>query len=217
MIRRVYQQALKCRDLNDVIVATDDERIAGEVKKHGGKAVITASGHKSGTERCNEVISMLPVKYDAVINIQGDEPFLDPGQISEIAQCFTNPDVMIATLAKRINDPEEVFNPDVVKAIFDKNSKALYFSRQPIPFVRGQDPGNWFKEARYFRHVGIYGYRPSILEEITMLPESELEKAESLEQLRWLENGYTIHIKETEFDSFAIDSPADLLKITNRS
>jgi 3-deoxy-manno-octulosonate cytidylyltransferase (CMP-KDO synthetase) len=216
MIVRVYEQALKCRDLGNVIVATDDERILEEVKKSGGKAMMTSTNHKSGTERCNEVISKLKIGYDAVINIQGDEPFLDPGQISEVATCFINPEVKIATLAMRINNREEIFNPNVVKVIFNKNSNAIYFSRLPIPFVRGKDPELWINETHYFKHVGIYGYRPSVLKEITILPESVLEKAESLEQLRWMENGHVIYVKETMFDSFAIDSPSDLLKITNR-
>jgi 3-deoxy-manno-octulosonate cytidylyltransferase (CMP-KDO synthetase) len=216
MIRRVYEQAQKCRDLTEVVVATDDERIAVEVRKFDGKAEMTSVTHKSGTERCNEIAGKLHRKFDAVINIQGDEPFIDPGQISEVARCFMHPDVKIATLAKRITDPGEIFNPDVVKVIFGKNHDAIYFSRHPIPFIRGKDQAYWIGQAHYFKHVGIYGYRPSVLKEITGLPESDLEKAESLEQLRWLENGYLIHIKVTEFDSLAIDSPADLLKITNR-
>jgi len=216
MIVRVYEQALKCRDLVDVIVATDDERILEVVTKSGGKAMMTSASHKSGTERCNEVISTLKNGFDAVLNIQGDEPFLDPGQISEVARCFINPGVKIATLARPIDDREEIFNPNVVKVIIDKNSNAIYFSRLPIPFVRGKDPELWIKETRYFKHIGIYGFRPSVLKEITELPESVLEKAESLEQLRWMENGYNIHVKETVYDSFAIDTPSDLLKITNR-
>lgn len=216
MIRRVYEQALKCSDLTEVIVATDDERISEEVGKFGGKVFMTSASHKSGTERCNEVTGNIHTKFDAVINIQGDEPFIDPGQISEVAQCFVIPEVQIATLARRISDPAEIFNPDVVKVVFGTGSKALYFSRQPVPFTRGKDTGEWIKSTAYFKHIGIYGYRPEVLREIAKLPESALEKAESLEQLRWLENGYSILVKETAFDSFAIDTPSDLLKITNR-
>lgn len=213
---RVYGQASKCRDLSDVIVATDDDRILDEVTRSGGRSMMTSPDHNNGTERCNEVVRSLTEPYDAVINIQGDEPFLDPGQISEVAQCFSDPEVKIATLAKVIGDKEELNNPNVVKVVIDKNSNAICFSRQAVPFIRSHNPQQWLGEAKFYKHVGIYGYRPSVLKEITALPESGLEKAESLEQLRWMENGYKIYVKVTSFDSFAIDTPSDLLKITNR-
>jgi len=220
MIQRVYEQALKCKELSSLIIATDSDVIEKHIVAFGGNVVTTSVNHNSGTERCNEVLEKLAIDqndpYSVVINIQGDEPFIDPEQISEVANAFSNPDIQIATLMKRIKSDDELNDPNVVKVIIDKSFKAIYFSRFPIPFFRGKNREEWLKERAYFKHIGIYAYRSPSLRGIAKLPVSLLEKAESLEQLRWIENGYPVHVLETEFDSFAIDTPADLLKITNR-
>ena len=219
MILRVYEQAKKCILLDELIVATDDARIADCIRSFNGNVMITAETLNSGTERCNAVVTNLPgeKQFDVVINIQGDEPFIDPQQIAQLASCFLSEDILIGTLVKKITQIEDLTNPNVVKVVFDKNSKALYFSRFPIPYQRGTEPGDWLQGADYYKHIGIYGYRTAILNKITSLPVSPLEKAESLEQLRWLGHGYPIHVKETDYESIAIDTPGDLLKITNNS
>ena len=220
MIRRVYEQALACPELDQVIIATDHEVIESHVMQFGGKVMMTGRHHKSGTERCSEVVSELNRQgreFDAVINIQGDEPFIDPRQISQVCECFSDPSVNIATLVKRIMNREALDDPNVVKVVFDSAFRALYFSRSPIPFTRGTGKEEWITRTSYFRHIGLYGYRTGVLQEIVKLLPSALEEAESLEQLRWLGQGFTVHVKETEFESVSIDTPADLLKITNRS
>ncbi len=208
MIQRVYEQCKKTSVLSDVIVATDDERIAEHVLSFGGKVIMTADSHQSGTDRCAEVVSTYKGKCDAVINIQGDEPFIDPKQSELLASAFNDASTQIVTLIKKINSEEEVRNPNVVKAIANKNNQAIYFSRSPIPYRR--NPG---VEITYFKHVGIYGYRKQVLAEITQLPMGKLEQAESLEQLRWVENGYNIVLKETDLETIAIDTPDDLDKV----
>lgn len=208
MIQRVYEQCKKTSVLSDVIVATDDDRIAEHVLSFGGKVIMTADTHQSGTDRCAEVISTYKGKCDAVINIQGDEPFIDPKQIELLASAFNEESTQIVTLIKKIKSEEEVRNPNVVKAIANKNNQAIYFSRSPIPYRR--NPG---VDITYFKHVGIYGYRKQVLAEITQLPVGKLEQAESLEQLRWVENGYSIVLKETDLETIAIDTPDDLDKV----
>lgn len=208
MIQRVYEQCKKTSVLSDVIVATDDDRIAEHVLSFGGKVIMTADTHQSGTDRCAEVISTYKGKCDAVINIQGDEPFIDPKQIELLASAFNEESTQIVTLIKKIKSEEEVRNPNVVKAIANKNNQAIYFSRSPIPYRR--NPG---VDITYFKHVGIYGYRKQVLAEITQLPMGKLEQAESLEQLRWVENGYSIVLKETDMETIAIDTPDDLDKV----
>ncbi len=208
MIQRVYEQCKKTSVLSDVIVATDDDRIAEHVLSFGGKVIMTAETHQSGTDRCAEVISTYKGKCDAVINIQGDEPFIDPKQIELLASAFNEESTQIVTLIKKIKSEEEVRNPNVVKAIANKNNQAIYFSRSPIPYRR--NPG---VDITYFKHVGIYGYRKQVLVEITQLPIGKLEQAESLEQLRWVENGYSIVLKETDLETIAIDTPDDLDKV----
>jgi 3-deoxy-manno-octulosonate cytidylyltransferase (CMP-KDO synthetase) len=219
MIQRVYEQALKCDQLSSVIIATDSDIIEKHVKAFQGNVILTSLHHNSGTERCNEVLEKLDLDKDdpftVIVNIQGDEPFIEPRQISELTQAFRRQKIQIVTLVKKIRSLEELDNPNTVKVIFDKNFKAIYFSRFSIPFCRGKNRKEWLKERDYFKHIGIYAYRSSALREIAKLPASPLEKAESLEQLRWIENGYAVYVSETEFDSYAIDTPADLLKITN--
>jgi 3-deoxy-manno-octulosonate cytidylyltransferase (CMP-KDO synthetase) len=214
MIQRVYEQVLLSKNLNDVIVATDDKRIEEHVISFGGKVCLTSNLHNSGTERCNEVIHKLKdYNIDIVINIQGDEPFIDPKQINALSDCFENEETQIATLKKRIINSSELFDSNVVKVISDVNDKAIYFSRLPIPFLRGIANELWVQNNIHFKHIGIYAYRISVLKEIIKLPYSNLEKFESLEQLRWIENGYKITVKETDIESISIDTPEDIKKI----
>lgn len=221
MIRRVYEQASRCTDLSRVVVATDHTGILGHVHSFGGEAVMTASTHKTGTERCAETLEIIQQgeedDFDVVVNIQGDEPFIFPQQISEVVSCFSDPATRIATLARRIRVPEEVSDPNVVKLVYDDQHHVLYFSRSEIPYLRKRSGSGETAEFPYLEHVGIYGFRKSLLPELVKLPESTLERAESLEQLRWLQNGFSIYVHETNYDSISIDSPADLLKITNRT
>ncbi|MDD4602269.1 MAG: 3-deoxy-manno-octulosonate cytidylyltransferase [Bacteroidales bacterium] len=218
MIQRVYEQAVLCSALSKVVVATDHDSIEKHVIAFGGHVIMTSETHRSGTERCQEVMERFAaegVYYDGVINIQGDEPFLNPQQIVEVADCLQQPGTTIATLIKKINSREELDNPNVVKAIINQKGKALYFSRSPIPYVRGKTADKWLDNTVFFKHVGIYGYLSEILKKLVSLPVSPLESAESLEQLRWLENGFQIQTQITAFESASIDTPADLLKITN--
>lgn len=210
MIRRVYEQANKSNLLDKLIVATDDELIFNEVKSFGGEVMMTSFKHKNGTERCAEVADELPENYDIVINIQGDEPFFEPEAIELIAECFEDEKTDIATLIKQIEDIHDLENPTVVKAVVAKNKKALYFSRLPIPFYRNDSTDIRIKKHVYYKHIGIYAYRANVLKEIVKLKESSLEKAESLEQLRWLENGYQISTNITTHDSNSVDTPEDL-------
>jgi 3-deoxy-manno-octulosonate cytidylyltransferase (CMP-KDO synthetase) len=212
MIQRVYEQSQKCHLLNDVIVATDDDRIFDHVLAFGGKAVMTSPHHQSGTDRCAEVAEKYP-DFGVIVNIQGDEPYISPEQISKVILCFDTPGTQIATLVKKVENNEELFNPNSPKVVINKNSEAIYFSRSPLPHIRGQEQENWLQHFTYFKHIGIYGYRADILASITKLPVSSLEKAESLEQLRWIENGYHIKVAETELETFAIDTPEDLKKL----
>jgi 3-deoxy-manno-octulosonate cytidylyltransferase (CMP-KDO synthetase) len=212
MIQRVYEQAKKCIHLTEVIVATDDERILNHVIDFGGVAVMTSADHQSGTDRCAEV-ALQHTQYDVIINIQGDEPYIDPEQISKLASCFNNADTQIATLVKKVQNEQELFNVNSPKVIINKLSEAVYFSRSPLPHIRGHEEKNWLEYFTYFKHMGIYGYRADVLRQITKLPVSSLEKAESLEQLRWIENGYRIKVAETELETYAIDTPEDLLNL----
>jgi 3-deoxy-manno-octulosonate cytidylyltransferase (CMP-KDO synthetase) len=214
MIQRVYEQASKV--LTDVYVATDDERIFNAVIAFGGKAIMTSDQHRSGTDRCYEAFSKLQEWFDVVINIQGDEPFIQPEQIMELQKCFEEPDTQIATLAKRITDKEgfEVLNnPNNPKLVVNSLNEAMYFSRSVIPFKRGTETQHWISEHSYLKHIGIYAYRADILRDLTVLAQSPLELAESLEQLRWLENGYRIKVGYTDAETFGIDTPEDLEKV----
>jgi len=219
MIQRVYEQACACPSLNKVIIATDHHSIENHARTFNGIALMTSSKHKSGTERCWEVVSMLKEageNYDVIINIQGDEPYIDPRQIAQVCDCFEEDNIKIVTLAKKIENNEELSDPNMVKVVSDLNHRALYFSRSAVPYKRGKELQEWTQFTEYFRHIGIYGYRSDVLQELVRLRATPLELAESLEQLRWLEHGYPVFVRETEFESIAIDTPADLLKITNR-
>ncbi len=212
MIQRVYEQAKKCKSLLEVVVATDHDEIAAKVKSFGGKVLITREDHQSGTDRCYEAYTKVNQVFDYVINIQGDEPFINPKQITELAQLLDGT-TQLATLAKKIDKEDDLFSPNVVKVVMDTNKKALYFSRSPIPYNRTAPKNNWTGHHDYFKHVGIYAYRTDVLEKITKLKVSGLEQAESLEQLRWLQNGYSIKVNETQYHSIGIDTPEDLEKV----
>jgi 3-deoxy-manno-octulosonate cytidylyltransferase (CMP-KDO synthetase) len=215
MIQRVYDQASKVMDR--VYVATDDERIFKAVKDFGGRVIMTSLHHTSGTDRCAEAViraeQELGEMFDVVLNIQGDEPFIEPKQISLLMECFEDPQTQIATLVKRAATPEEVFNPNRPKVVLGSNRQALYFSRSPIPFVRGAEEETWPLSADIYLHIGLYAFAKDVLLEVTRLPQSPLEKAESLEQLRWLENGFHITVRTTTYDSFGIDTPEDLARL----
>ncbi|MEO8794655.1 MAG: 3-deoxy-manno-octulosonate cytidylyltransferase [Daejeonella sp.] len=209
MIQRVYEQAKKSSSLSEVIVATDDLRILEHVKDFGGLAELTSEKHQSGTDRCAEV-SNNNSGYDIIINIQGDEPFIEPEQIDVLARCFTDENVSLATLIKQITEFEELVDTNTPKVIVDQLSNAIYFSRTPLPVNRDSELKEWLNKTTYFKHIGIYGYRKSTLQKITKLPISEYEKAEALEQLRWIENGLKIRVAKTNFQSIAVDTPQDL-------
>ena len=214
MIERVYRQAKKSALLSDVIVATDNTAIKDEVNRFGGKVCMTSSHHPSGTDRCAEVVETLGLSCDAVINIQGDEPFIDPRQIDLLCACFDDDRTELATLIKQIETQETLFNPNSPKVIVDAENFAIYFSRHPIPYLRSVDEKHWVHKHKFFQHIGIYGYRPDVLRKLTILQPSSLEKAESLEQLRWLENGFRIKTAVTPYETIAIDTPEDLARIT---
>ena len=211
MIQRVYEQVSKV--MPDVYVATDDKRIYQAVIDFGGKAIMTSENHKSGTDRCYEAFSKLAEWFDVVVNVQGDEPFIQPEQILEILKCFDDQDTQIATLAKKVTENDGIaylINPNNPKLIVNSRNEAMYFSRSVIPFIRGVETENWLSHHSYLKHVGIYAYRAEILHELTLLEQSPLEIAESLEQLRWLENGYRIKVGYTEVETYGIDTPEDL-------
>lgn len=210
IIQWVYENAKKA--LDHVFVATDDERIYQAVEAFGGKAVFTSPNHQSGTDRCAEAALKVAesLKFDVVINIQGDEPFIRPKQIDGLKACFDSPLAEIATLIKPITNAAEITNTNRPKVVINKNQEAMYFSRSSIPFVRDSKPEEWINRNTFFSHIGMYAYRFDILLELTKLPIGILEKAESLEQLRWLENGYRIKTAQTSFENIGIDTPEDL-------
>ncbi|MBK0384223.1 3-deoxy-manno-octulosonate cytidylyltransferase [Pedobacter sp. SD-b] len=212
MIQRVYEQAKKASSLADVVVATDDERIFKAVKKFKGNVIMTLPSHKSGTDRCAEVSKKM-IGFDAIINIQGDEPLIDPKQINLLANCFNDISTELATLVKKIETDEELFNQNTPKVIINKNSEAIYFSRQVIPFIKGVSTDQLLKTHIFYKHIGIYGYRTTTLGIISKLKLGNLEQSEQLEQLRWIENGYTVKVALTKKESLAIDVPADVNKV----
>ncbi len=213
MIQRVYEQVKK--SISDVYVATDDERIMEAVKSFGGKAVMTSADHRSGTDRCNEAYRKIGQSFDVVLNIQGDEPFINPEQIDILKACFTDSLVEIATLVKPFDKNAELSilqNPSTPKVVISEKSEAIYFSRSIIPFLRDVEEANWASQHTFYKHIGIYGYRTDVLKQITQLSPGVLEQAESLEQLRWIENGYKIKVGVTTFETIGIDTPEDLQK-----
>ena len=212
MVQRVYEQAEKAAGLTKVVVATDDNRIYDHVKQLGGHVCMTNTNHPSGTDRCFEALELEDNVYDFVINIQGDEPFIDPRQIEELINSLTS-EVEIATQAKHIESQSKLNDVNCVKVVIGRRDNAIYFSRSPLPFLRNVPNDQWVVKFNYYQHIGIYAYRSDILKEITSLPQSPLEKAERLEQLRWLENGYTIKVGITEYQAHGIDTPEDLEKV----
>ncbi|ADV44408.1 3-deoxy-manno-octulosonate cytidylyltransferase [Bacteroides helcogenes] len=211
VIQRVYEQVSGI--LDDAYVATDDERIEAAVKAFGGKVVMTSINHKSGTDRCYEAYLKIGGRFDVVLNIQGDEPFIRFSQLQAIMACFDDPATDIATLVKPFEagaDFDVLENMNSPKVVLNKNMNALYFSRSIIPYQRNAEKRDWLKNHVYYKHIGLYAYRVEVLREITSLPQSSLELAESLEQLRWLENGYTIKAGITEVETIGIDTPQDL-------
>ena len=213
IIQWVWERVGQAMDINDAVVATDDERILSAVESFGGRAMMTRNDHRSGTDRCGEVLKQLEKdghRYDVVINIQGDEPFVRPEQLTSLIHCFTRPQVEIATLRTPIRSQEALLSPNNVKVVTDAQQRALYFSRHALPYLRGVEPQNWLSQHTYHKHVGIYAFRSEILKKIVQLPIGELEHCESLEQLRWLEQGYTIHLCDTDMENIGIDTPDDL-------
>ena len=212
MIQRVYEQVKSADHVNRVVVATDDQRIYQHVTDFGGNVMMTSPDHQSGTDRCAEVARQIE-GFQLVINVQGDEPFIQPDQINELVKAFQQKDAVdcgVGTMVKKIASEQELFNPNAVKVVKGTNHQALYFSRQAIPFLRGLDQKEWLNKHDFYKHIGMYIFRSEVLQKLTKLPIGTLEKAESLEQLRWLENGFSIYTTETKFETFGIDTPEDL-------
>ncbi len=218
MIRRVYEQANQV--LENVLVATDDERIKKEVLDFGGKVVMTSALHQSGTDRCNEAIEIFEKqtneKFDVVINIQGDEPFIKIEQLKLIQTCFEDKKTEIATLIKEIKTQEELLDFNKPKVIINNKKEAIYFSRHPIPFIRNYSQNEWLKHYTFYKHIGLYAYKKDVLNKISKLPINTLETAESLEQLRWIANSYKIKVEITKSESWSIDTPEDLKNILKK-
>jgi 3-deoxy-manno-octulosonate cytidylyltransferase (CMP-KDO synthetase) len=215
MIQRVYERVKTLTD--NVLVATDDHRIEHAVRIFKGNVVMTSDQHRSGTDRCAEALDqweeMTSEKFDVVINIQGDEPFIRSDQIEAVKACFSDEETQIATLIKTIDETGVIFDPNRPKVVIDLEGYALYFSRSPVPYIRDCQKEQWHVNHRIFQHIGLYAYRSQILRTITSMPQSPLELAESLEQLRWLENGFRIKTAVTRFESYGIDTPEDLQRV----
>lgn len=214
MIQRVYERASQV--LDTVVVATDDQRIYDAVVQFGGRVVMTSENHKTGTDRCYEALTKLPETYDVVINIQGDEPFIAIDQIEALKNCFVSDQIQLATLVKPFDantSIDELENPNTPKVILSQSGEAICFSRSVIPYLRGVEKSQWAAAHTYYKHIGIYAYRTDILAQITKMAQTPLEKAESLEQLRWLENGLHIHVAITLSDNHSIDTPEDLQRV----
>lgn len=215
IISRVYNRVRRCRAINDIIVATDDEDICDHVESFAeeGSVMLTFEEHHSGTDRCGEVLRRLENvdnEYDVILNVQGDEPFVDSAQLTALVNAFETSGVQIATLATPIKDNDTLFSPDNVKVVCGARGKALYFSRQPLPYRRDVDTKHWTEEGEYYKHIGVYAFHPEVLREICRLDPDPLEEAEKLEQLRWLAAGYSIQVVPTDHDNIGIDTPDDL-------
>ena len=214
MIQRVYERASHV--LDTVVVATDDQRIYDAVVQFGGRVVMTSENHKTGTDRCYEALTKLPETYDVVINIQGDEPFIAIDQIEALKNCFVSDQIQLATLVKPFDantSIDELENPNTPKVILSQAGEAICFSRSVIPYLRGVEKSQWAAAHTYYKHIGIYAYRADVLSLITKMTQTPIEKAESLEQLRWLENGLHIHVAITHSDNHSIDTPEDLQRV----
>ncbi len=217
MIEHVYKRASEI--FENVYVVTDDERIVAAVRNFNGNFFVSQLQHETGTSRCFEAWGALSEKtgelFDVVVNIQGDEPFVDTQQLKTVVECFDNEETDIATLVKKFDSTEDIFNANKVKVVFNKKGKALYFSRSPIPYIRNSEREKWQEKHNYFQHIGIYAFRSSVLKNIFSCGESNLEIAESLEQLKWLEYGFNITVAETTHQSLAVDTPEDLVAANN--
>lgn len=211
MVQRVYEQVKKSTSISEAVVATDNQQIFEHVIGFGGRVCMTKENHVSGTDRCYEALTLQEKSFDYVINIQGDEPFIQPEQIDLLARVLDG-ETEIATLVKKIEDPEHLFNPNVVKAVVATSGEALYFSRSTVPHIRNTPENEWLTKHAFYKHIGMYAYRADVLKRLTELPVSPLEKAESLEQLRWLENGFRIAVAETKTETIGIDTPEDLTR-----
>lgn len=219
MVMHVWERVKRAQGIARVVVATDDERIYNHVKEHDGDVLMTSPLHESGTQRVAEAARLLADElqpFDGIINVQGDEPFINPAQVEEVARLLSHSEVLIASLMKKIESEAELFNPNVVKVVTDSKGWALYFTRQAIPYVRGSEPKIWLSKNEYFKHIGIYGYKTFVLHNIARLETPTLSQCESLEQLTWLYYGYKIRMGLTSFESVAIDSPEDLSKLINK-
>jgi 3-deoxy-manno-octulosonate cytidylyltransferase (CMP-KDO synthetase) len=215
MIQWVYEGASKAELLSTVVVATDHPSIFEAVNSFGGFAVMTREDHPSGTDRCYEALCLLNQSFDYVINIQGDEPMIDPGMIDQLCTMLIQGKPSVVTLARKISDPTEIENPNVVKVVFDASGRAMYFSRSPIPYQRNIPRSEWVHHQDYFKHLGIYGFRSEILKNIVALSTARLEIAESLEQLRWMVHGIDVHVASTDYESISVDTPEDIHKLIN--
>jgi len=209
MVQRVYEQTCKAKLLDNVVIATDNKEIYDHCRSFGAEVCMTSESHNSGTDRCMEALSLLKPTYDYVINIQGDEPFVQPDQIDLLAAALDG-SVQLATLIKKIDDASLLENKNVVKVIRNYLGQAIYFSRTAIPYLRNIPYADWLLHFDYFKHIGMYAYRADVLKEVSHLAPSKLEQAESLEQLRWIENGYSINVVETDIETIGIDTPEDL-------
>ncbi|MFK8044013.1 MAG: 3-deoxy-manno-octulosonate cytidylyltransferase [Crocinitomicaceae bacterium] len=212
MIQRVYEQVEKAKLVSKTIVATDDQRIFDEVTEFGGAVMMTGTHHQSGTSRCGEVVAEY-TGFDVIINVQGDEPLVQPSQIDAVLRLFSKSNVKIGTLVKSIQSTNELFNPNRIKVVLNHSNEALYFSRQPIPHQANQEEENWLNTAKFWKHIGIYAWTSEILTELHSLAPTDIEKQESLEQLRWLYHGYTIQTVQTDIETPNVDTPEDLQKV----
>ncbi|MBO7220981.1 MAG: 3-deoxy-manno-octulosonate cytidylyltransferase [Alistipes sp.] len=213
IVQRVYEQVAKV--VERVVVATDDERISDAVKAFGGEVVMTSTEHRSGTDRCAEAYGKLGCETDIIINVQGDEPFISPKQIEALIDCFDNRNIDIATLVKPFNEEDGIElleNPNSPKVVINEAGEAIYFSRSVVPYLRDVERSEWLKHHTFYKHIGIYAFRAEVLKRVTSLPQSPLEKAEKLEQLRWMESGYKIGVGVTDIETIGIDTPEDLMK-----
>lgn len=212
MVQRVYEQALKS-EVDKVVVATDDQRIVDCIESFGGNVIMTSAEHPNGTCRCEEVLSILGDDYNAVVNVQGDEPFIDPSQINQVVTLLKS-NAQIATLVKAIDDEKTLFDTNKPKVVLSEEGRALYFSRQVVPFIRDVKQSEWLSNNTFYKHIGIYGYQSEVLKELVTLKPGKLEELEKLEQLRWLENGYQIMVAETVLETIGIDTPEDLTNLS---
>ena len=217
MIRRVYEQSTKA--FKTVYVATDDDRIFKHVKSFGGNVIMTSRDHRSGTDRCAEAVLRISeevkTSFDIIVNIQGDEPFIQPSQLELLVSCFNDSETDIATLVKPIELEEDIWNPNKPKVVLNNKEQAIYFSRSAIPYLKNVPKGDWLRSGKFYKHIGLYAYRSKTLQDITKLPLSELEISESLEQLRWIENNYRIGVKISNIETISIDIPEDLKKVNH--